>query len=70
MKADIHYGKHEVSFYRTHPTRVLFAGKATVEVLGDNFLPAYTEGDNRQVVATDTMKNLVYALALEFPGER
>jgi urate oxidase len=31
--------------------------------LGGDFAAAYTAGDNRQVVATDTMKNLVYALA-------
>ena len=66
MKADIRYGKHEISFYRTHPTRVLLAGRVTVDVFGANFLPAYTEGDNRNVVATDTMKNFVYAMALEY----
>ncbi len=70
MKAEIRYGKHEISFYRTHPGRVLFAGKATVDVYGDNFMPAYTEGDNRNVVATDTMKNFVYAMALQFQGDR
>ncbi|MDQ6882942.1 MAG: urate oxidase [Candidatus Dormibacteraeota bacterium] len=70
MKTEIRYGKHEVSFYRTHPTRGLLAGRASVDVLGDNFLPAYTEGDNRNVVATDTMKNFVYAMALQFQGDR
>ena len=68
MKTEIRYGKHEVSFYRTHPTRGLFAGRVSIDVFGDNFLPAYTEGDNRGVVATDTMKNFVYAMALEYPG--
>jgi len=68
MKAEIRYGKHEVSFYRTHPGRVLLAGRVTVDVFGDNFLPAYTEGDNRNVIATDTMKNFVYATALEYLG--
>jgi len=29
MKADIRYGKHNVSFYRTHPVRGLLAGRAT-----------------------------------------
>jgi len=70
MKAEIRYGKHEVSFYRTHPTRGLFAGRASIDVFGDNFMPAYTEGDNRNVVATDTMKNFVYAMALEYDGDR
>jgi urate oxidase len=31
--------------------------------LGGDFAAAYTAGDNCQVVATDTMKNIVYALA-------
>jgi urate oxidase/2-oxo-4-hydroxy-4-carboxy-5-ureidoimidazoline decarboxylase len=68
MKAEIRYGKHEVSFYRTHPTRGLIGGRVSINVFGDNFMPAYTEGDNRQVVATDTMKNFVYAVALEYEG--
>ena len=68
MKADIRYGKHNVSFYRTHPARGLLAGRVSIDVFGDNFLPAYTHGDNRDVVATDTMKNFVYAMALEYPG--
>jgi urate oxidase / 2-oxo-4-hydroxy-4-carboxy-5-ureidoimidazoline decarboxylase len=68
MKADIRYGKHNVSFYRTHSTRGLLGGRVSIDVFGDNFLSAYTEGDNREVVATDTMKNFVYAMALEYPG--
>ena len=68
MKSDIRYGKHNVSFYRTHPVRGLLAGRVSIDVFGDNFLPAYTQGDNRDVVATDTMKNFVYAMALEYPG--
>ena len=68
MKAEIRYGKHDVSFYRTHPSLGLLGGRVSIDVFGDNFLPAYTEGDNREVVATDTMKNFVYAMALEYPG--
>jgi len=68
VKAEIRYGKHNVSFYRTHPTLGLLGGRVSIDVFGDNFLPAYTEGDNREVVATDTMKNFVYAMALEYPG--
>jgi urate oxidase len=68
VKADIRYGKHNVSFYRTHAVRGLLAARVSIDVFGDNFLPAYTEGDNREVVATDTMKNFVYAMALEYPG--
>ncbi len=47
---------------------VLFAAEVDVDVYGDNFLPAYTDGDNSNVVATDTMKNFVYAMALEYDG--
>jgi urate oxidase len=46
----------------------LFALEVDVEVFGDNFLPAYTQGDNRNVVATDSMKNFVLRQALAFAG--
>src|SRR5690349_23108201 len=46
----------------------LFAVDVDVEVLDDNFLPAYTEGDNSNVVATDTMKNFVLQQALAYDG--
>ena len=46
----------------------LFAAEVTVEVFGDNFLPAYTEGDNSGVVATDTMKNFVLQQGLAYEG--
>jgi urate oxidase len=43
----------------------LLACEVSMEVLGQGFMPAYTEGDNRQVVATDTMKNVILRHALE-----
>jgi urate oxidase len=46
----------------------LFALEIDVEVFGNNFLPAYTQGDNRNVVATDSMKNFVLRQALDFEG--
>ncbi len=46
----------------------LFALEVNVEVFGNNFLPAYTEGDNTNVVATDSMKNFVLHHALTFSG--
>jgi urate oxidase len=46
----------------------LFAAEVDVEVLGDNFLPAYTEGDNSAVVATDSMKNFVLRETGTWPG--
>lgn len=37
--------------------------------LEGDFVTAYTEGDNSQVLPTDTMKNTVYALAADHPFE-
>jgi urate oxidase len=46
----------------------LFACEVDVEVLGENFLPAYTQGDNSMVVATDSMKNFVLREAGAWDG--
>src|SRR3954471_7092172 len=46
----------------------LFAYDAEVEVLDQTLAPAYTEGDNSLVVATDTMKNFIHQVAIEFEG--
>jgi urate oxidase/2-oxo-4-hydroxy-4-carboxy-5-ureidoimidazoline decarboxylase len=54
----ISYGKLRVPVHRIEGDDV-FACEVDVEVLGDNFAPAYTEGDNANVVATDTMKNFI-----------
>lgn len=42
----------------------LMAAELEVVVRGDAFLDAYTRGDNRLVVATDTMKNFMHAASL------
>lgn len=47
---------------------VLFAAEIDVEVFGANFLASYTEGDNSNVVATDSMKNFVFQQALAYDG--
>ncbi len=47
---------------------ILFAAEIDIEVFGENFLPAYTQGDNSMVVATDTMKNFILRHALTFEG--
>lgn len=52
----------------TGRSNVLFAAEIDVEVFGDNFMPAYTAGDNRNVVATDTMKNFILRQALAYDG--
>ncbi len=46
----------------------LFALDLDVEVFGDAFLPAYTQGDNSNVVATATMTNFALQKALTYPG--
>ena len=46
----------------------LFAAEIDVEVLGDDFLPAYTVGDNSMVVATDSMKNFILRESLAYDG--
>ena len=42
----------------------LVAAEIEVVVHGTEFLEAYTIGDNRRVVATDTMKNFIHATSL------
>jgi len=63
----ISYGKLRVPVHRIDGDDVL-ACEVSVEVLGDNFLPAYTEGDNANVVATDTMKNFILRESLSYDG--
>ena len=63
----ISYGKLRVPVHRISGDDV-FACEVSVEVLGDNFEPAYTEGDNSNVVATDTMKNFILREAAAYPG--
>ena len=63
----ISYGKLRVPVHRIAGDDVL-ACEVSVEVLGENFLPAYTEGDNSEVVATDTMKNFILRESLHYDG--
>jgi urate oxidase len=66
---EISYGKAHVVFYRLGGRDVPpLAASVDIDVFGKRFLAAYTEGDNREVVATDTMKNFVYAMAAEYSG--
>ncbi|MGH2995284.1 MAG: factor-independent urate hydroxylase [Gaiellaceae bacterium] len=62
----IHYGKDAVSVYRLDGVGNLFAAEVTIVLFGDSFLPSYTEGDNKLVVATDSMKNFVHRTALDY----
>jgi len=49
-------------------SNILMAASIEVQVLGTAFMAAYTEGDNRLVVATDTMKNFIHRESLAFDG--
>ena len=49
-------------------SNILMAASIEVQVLGTAFMAAYTEGDNRLVVATDTMKNFIHRESLAFTG--
>jgi urate oxidase len=66
--ARISYGKLEVPVQLVRGERLL-AADVSMEVLGQGFLPAYTDGDNTNVVATDTMKNVILRRAHEYEGE-
>jgi urate oxidase len=46
----------------------LMAAEIEIRVRGQGFLESYTEGDNRQVVATDTMKNFIHAASASNPA--
>ncbi len=46
----------------------LLAAEIEIDERSDACLPAYTEGDNSMVVATDSMKNFIHAVSLEFDG--
>ena len=66
---EISYGKARVVFYRLGGRDIApLAASVDIDVIGKRFLAAYTEGDNQEVVATDTMKNFVYAMAAEYTG--
>src|SRR5947209_20167579 len=59
------YGKSQVRLTKVtrHADRHDLADWSVDVQLAGDFAAAYTDGDNRRVVATDTMKNVVYALA-------
>jgi urate oxidase len=69
----ISYGKLRVPLQRVvkrpDGDHDVLAGEVSIEVLGENFTAAYTEGDNSAVVATDTMKNFILRESLAYEGE-
>ena len=69
----ISYGKLKVPLQRVvkraDGDHDVLACEVSIEVLGENFTAAYTEGDNSAVVATDTMKNFILRESLAYEGE-
>ncbi len=60
------YGKGRVRVMRVHRGDRNEVRELTIMTLLDgDFAAAYTEGDNRTVVATDTIKNIAYIVARE-----
>lgn len=65
-----HYGKARIPVMkidRSGEQHRLFQAVIGVDVEGERMVDAYTRGDNAAIVATDTMKNFVYALLFEYP---
>ena len=69
----ISYGKLRVPLQRVvereDGDHDVLAAEVSIEVLGENFTAAYTEGDNSAVVATDTMKNFILRESLAYGGD-
>jgi urate oxidase / 2-oxo-4-hydroxy-4-carboxy-5-ureidoimidazoline decarboxylase len=62
------YGKDAVSVYRIAGDD-LFSCEVRVIVRGVAFEASYTEGDNSMILATDSMKNFVHMMGLEYGGD-
>lgn len=65
-----HYGKARIPVMkidRSGERHTLFQAVIGVDTEGERIVAAYTHGDNAAIVATDTMKNFVYALVLQHP---
>jgi len=63
------YGKSEIRLVKVtrRPDGHDFRDLTVRVMLEGNFDAAYIEGDNTGLLATDTMRNVVYALAKEYP---
>ena len=65
-----HYGKARIPVMKIERgvrPHGLYQAVIGVDTEGERVADAYTRGDNAAIVATDTMKNLVYALVLQHP---
>ncbi len=80
----LYYGKGDVLTYRTYATplvvepieespfnrndNVIFAHNIKFSVSGESLLTSFTEGDNGNVVATDSMKNFILRQSATYEG--
>lgn len=80
----LYYGKGDVLIYRTYAapltvrsipespyagdTNVIFAHNIKFSVSSEVLLTSFTEGDNKQVVATDSMKNFILRQTANYEG--
>lgn len=80
----LYYGKGDVLSYRTYAaplsvhsipesqykgdTNVIFAHNITFSVSSEVLLASFTEGDNTEVVATDSMKNFILRQTANYEG--
>lgn len=80
----LYYGKGDVLSYRTYAaplnvqaipestftgdSNIIFAHNITFSVSSEVLLTSFTEGDNTQVVATDSMKNFILRQTASFEG--
>jgi len=64
-----HYGTSRVRLVKVSrfPDRHEVRELCVDVVLGGDFIPAYTEGDNRNILPPDTIKNTVYVMARNHP---
>jgi urate oxidase/2-oxo-4-hydroxy-4-carboxy-5-ureidoimidazoline decarboxylase len=71
-----YYGKGDISVYRLRrqadPAALgapVFGATVKILLYGEAFWPTYTEGDNTNLVATDSMKNFVQRETLNYTGD-
>ncbi len=70
-----YYGKGDVTAYQLHREgnqpegqSPFFGVNVLLLIYGDAFWPTYTTGDNKDLVATDSMKNFIQRETMNFTG--
>src|SRR5262245_33067368 len=70
-----YYGKGDVTVYRLNRdgrvppgASAVFGARVLMLLYGDAFWPNYTTGDNTGLIATDSMKNFIQKMTMEFDG--